>query len=170
MIGVTFGLSLEVTRRYDPSVTTKAEWIITSCEQCGSPIRQLDDPGRRRAYCSNACRQRAYRARGGRASGTRYESAGAQRRREQEEAWERQKAKAEQERQRAYERRHDSPWTPPKERPGWCGDRFGDDPVRKAKRRRARLLWERSVHQGTNEHEAQACWERAEKIRAEYGL
>ena len=41
--------------------------------------RPLAGPGRRQQYCSHACRQKAYRQRGGRASGT----TGAQRRRQQ---------------------------------------------------------------------------------------
>jgi hypothetical protein len=50
------------------------------CDQCNQPLpRPLAGPGRRQQYCSHACRQKAYRQRGGRASGT----TGAQRRRQQ---------------------------------------------------------------------------------------
>lgn len=41
------------------------------CEACGARLpRSTDNRGRERAYCNAACKQRAYRARGGRASGT----------------------------------------------------------------------------------------------------
>ena len=50
------------------------------CDQCDQPLpRPLAGPGRYQQYCSRACRQKAYRQRGGRASGT----TGAQRRRQQ---------------------------------------------------------------------------------------
>ncbi|GAA1659716.1 TetR/AcrR family transcriptional regulator [Glycomyces endophyticus] len=35
---------------------------ITACQMCGAPVRQTA-AGRRRAYCSRACQQRAYRRR-----------------------------------------------------------------------------------------------------------
>lgn len=45
--------------------------ISRPCEQCGRGLpRSWTNEGRPRIYCSAACRQRAYRARGGRASGT----------------------------------------------------------------------------------------------------
>jgi len=48
------------------------------CAQCGARLpRPLPGLGRLLVYCSAACRQKAYRGRGGRASGT----TGAQRRR-----------------------------------------------------------------------------------------
>ena len=39
--------------------------ISTVCRQCAGTFTQPDDPGRRAEFCSNACRQKAYRARGG---------------------------------------------------------------------------------------------------------
>jgi len=51
---------------------------VSTCEQCGIQLsRPLPGAGRRMIFCSAACRQKAYRARGGHASGT----TGAQRRR-----------------------------------------------------------------------------------------
>ncbi|MCY7289414.1 MAG: hypothetical protein LH624_14505 [Cryobacterium sp.] len=51
---------------------------VSTCEQCGSRLpRPLPGSGRRMIFCSPACRQKAYRVRGGQASGT----TGAQRRR-----------------------------------------------------------------------------------------
>jgi hypothetical protein len=40
------------------------------CEQCGAQLPRSQVTGRRRDFCSDACRQANYRARGGRASGT----------------------------------------------------------------------------------------------------
>lgn len=154
-------------------MTTKVEWVQTTCGcGCGVTFRQLRDPGREREYLNNAHKQRAYRARNPHKnhSGSRPESESARRRREQEEAWEQAKVKAEQERQRAYERRHGEPWRPPQERPAWSWPKDGDDGTRRTKRTRAAKLWERAVHPGTNEHEAKACWERAERIRSDFGL
>jgi hypothetical protein len=43
---------------------------VDNCAGCRQPLpRRPQGAGRRRIYCSPACRQRAYRARGGRASG-----------------------------------------------------------------------------------------------------
>jgi len=47
------------------------------CEQCGQRLPRPLPTGRPMSYCSPACRQKAYRARGGQTSGT----TGAQRRR-----------------------------------------------------------------------------------------
>ncbi len=45
--------------------------VATTCAQCGGRLpRPLPGPGRLPVYCTPACRQKAYRARGGRASGT----------------------------------------------------------------------------------------------------
>jgi hypothetical protein len=50
------------------------------CTECGQRLpRSLPGPGRLQQYCTPACRQKAYRRRGGQASGT----TGAQRRRQQ---------------------------------------------------------------------------------------
>ena len=63
-------------------------WRVTisgmrECAGCGQRLpRPLPGAGRPMAYCSPACRQRAYRARGGRASGT----TGAERRRRARQA------------------------------------------------------------------------------------
>ncbi|MGW7596177.1 hypothetical protein ACWGK9_44965, partial [Streptomyces rubiginosohelvolus] len=42
----------ETSRRYE-----------TPCPQCGNPVSRPASTGRPRTYCSDACRQRAYRAR-----------------------------------------------------------------------------------------------------------
>jgi hypothetical protein len=51
-----------------------------NCAECGQRLpRPIPGPGRTQQYCNHACRQKAYRRRGGRASGT----TGAQRHRQQ---------------------------------------------------------------------------------------
>ena len=37
--------------------------IWRDCEHCGREFSQPDDPGRKRRFCSDACKQAAYRAR-----------------------------------------------------------------------------------------------------------
>jgi hypothetical protein len=51
------------------------------CGQCGQTLPRPLPTGRSMQYCSHACRQKAYRQRGGRASGT----TGAQRHRQQKQ-------------------------------------------------------------------------------------
>jgi hypothetical protein len=66
--------TLTALARYDMGVRT--------CGECGQRLpRAYSDAGRPRVYCSDACRQRAYRRRGGVASGT----TGAERRRRERE-------------------------------------------------------------------------------------
>lgn len=150
--------------------------MTSSCRMCGVTFHQPDDPGRKREFCSNACRQRAYRARGGRASGTRRESARQQQRRREEEAWAREEARKEQERQRSEDRRrqrsssgaytHSSAYAGDR----WTWARDGDTTDQARWRRRCRLLMDRASHASTDTHEANACREKAEKLRERYGL
>jgi hypothetical protein len=44
-------------------MVTDPTWIWRDCQHCGTPFAQPDDPGRKRRYCSSACRPGAYRAR-----------------------------------------------------------------------------------------------------------
>jgi hypothetical protein len=169
-----------VTWRYSPPVTTTTDRCSKcnrtfdehlTCAQCGRPNPQPYDPGSYREYCSNACRQRAYRARGGRASGTRYESAGSRARREQEEAWAREEERKERERQRSYRRRYGFDEPAPEGMPGWCTSRPPTDtPQQRRARERAYKLFTRAMHKGTGKDEAETCRLMAEKIRAKHGL
>jgi len=53
------------------TVARYAIGMDTTCAQCGARLPlPLPGPGRLPVYCTHACRQKAYRARGGRASGT----------------------------------------------------------------------------------------------------
>jgi hypothetical protein len=44
-------------------MVTTIRMIRSSCAWCGAGFEQPDDPGRKRRYCSAACKQAAYRAR-----------------------------------------------------------------------------------------------------------
>jgi hypothetical protein len=144
----------------------KVRVIYRTCPACGRRFGQPDDPGRKRRFCSDACKQAAYRARK-RAS----EQA---RQRAEEEA--RHRAREEQAR-RARER------TPPPHagtsRPGpycaGCGGHRGphtvhhDQAAHDRARRRYDGLSAKADSTGFPE-EADACRTKAEQLRAKYGL
>jgi hypothetical protein len=160
--------------RYDRLVTIKVEWIETVCGcGCGVTFRQLRDPGKEREYLNNAHKQRAYRARNPHKnhSGTRAETPGARRRREEREAWASEEARREKERQRSYRRRYGFTPPPPTGVPSWCFPVTGE-PARKARARdRAYKLYTRSLrptHEGDGE--AATARQRAEEIRVEWQL
>lgn len=148
--------------------------IITStCKGCGRHFTQPDDPGKKRQFCSAACKQRDYRQRGGRASGTRYESESARRRREEQEAFAREEARREQERQRSRQRRGGQRGHDTSHRPDWCqpgAGTFTDTPAQAKGRHRAGLLYDRAEHAGTPAEEPTACREAAERIRKTHNL
>jgi hypothetical protein len=145
-----------------------AETIVADCPSCGRTFEQPFDPGKRRVYCSNACRQREYRARGGRASGTRQQSESARQRQEEAEAWAREQAKREQARERMRRNRGKGEEHIPT--PPWCAECPSDTTTQARARRTARLLWTRAAHQGTTEHEATSCKAKAEHLRSKHGL
>lgn len=157
--------------RYTWGMTTPGTWT-RPCRQCWQEFEQPFDPGRTREYCSNACRQKSYRARGGRASGTHRPSPRAEQKRREQEAWAADEARKERERQRSRERRA-TPGARGAERivtPEWTLPRWQDTPAQAKKREVCRLLYVRALHEGTDAPEAQACQQAADKIRARYGL
>jgi hypothetical protein len=147
--------------------------IWRTCPSCGAGLEQPDDPGRKRVYCSRACQQAAYRARQ-RTSAGRHSS-----RRDRRQDW-----RSTGHEQRRHEpgserpgggRRHDQRdqqhqqrWPPPHgangQRPG-AGS--GNDLAR-IRRIIAALL--RKAAATSYPHEAAACREKAEVLRAKYGL
>ena len=142
--------------------------IRTACAHCGSRFEQPDDPGRKRRFCSAACKQAAYRARKRREQQAR--------RRAEEEAARR----AREEARRARERAHHRP--PPhagSSRPGpYCGACGGhrgahtyhhDQAAHDRARRRYDGLCAKAASTGFPE-EAAACRAKAEQLRAKYGL
>lgn len=142
--------------------------VTSVCAGCGVTFEQPADPGRRRLYHDNACRQRAYRARGGRASGTRTSKAQQEQRRAEEEAWAEAQAKRERERERSQRRRGRG-----EERldvPDWCRPVAADAPDRARKRTTCEALMKRAAHAGTPEAEARECRKKAQTLRVIYAL
>jgi len=151
--------------------------IYQDCEYCGVEFGQPDDPGRKRRFCSNACRQAAYRARVRNARRAREE-------REREEAWHRaeeeaRRAREEDRRRRRARQDRQPPPHPGRGRPqSWCGPCGGDrgphtfhhDNVahERARRRYEALCRKAAV---TNfAYEAEACRAKAEQLQGKYGL
>jgi endogenous inhibitor of DNA gyrase (YacG/DUF329 family) len=144
--------------------------IYRTCPTCGTRFGRPDDPGRKRRFCSDACKQAAYRAR----------------KREREQA--RQRARDEEARRRAREEqarrtRDRSRRTPPphagSSRPGpycaGCGGHCGphtfhhDQAAHDRARRRYDGLHAKAASTGFPE-EAAACRAKAEQLRAKYAL
>jgi hypothetical protein len=153
------------------------QMIWQDCERCGKPFAQPYDPGRRRQFCSNACRQSAYRAR------VRYAKQARERREREEQAhrWQEEARRAEEEaRRRSRQRSRRQP--PPHagtSRPGsWCGACGGtraphtfhhDSAAHERAQRRYEAL-RRKATSTTFPEEAAACHAKAEQFRAKYGL
>jgi hypothetical protein len=130
--------------------------IWRDCEHCGTPFSQPDDPGRKRRFCADACKQAAYRAR------KRYADQ-ARRRAEEERA--RQRAREEQRRRDEQARQHAGRRPPPH-----AGtSRPGDTPEQARARRRYEALL-RKAASTTFPAEAAACRIKAEQLRQKYGL
>ena len=143
--------------------------IYQDCEYCGTRFGQPDDPGRKRRFCSNACRQAAYRARVRHGQRAREQ-------REREEA--RRRAEEERRGRRARQDRESPPRAGAGRQRSWCGACGGyrglhtthhDDTAHERARRRYEALHRKAA--GTNfAHEAEACRSKAEELRAKYGL
>jgi len=142
--------------------------IYRTCPTCGRTFGQPDDPGRKRRYCSDACKQAAYRTRKREREQARQRAEEDARRRREEQA------------RRARERARRTP--PPHagtSRPhpgcGACGGRRGphtlhhDQTAHDRARRRYDGLCAKADRTGFPE-EAAACRAKAEQLRAKYGL
>ncbi len=151
--------------------------IYQDCEHCGISFGQPDDPGRKRRFCSNACRQAAYRARvrNGRRAREEREREEARHRAEEEAR----RARDEERRRRRARQDHQPPPRTGTSQPrSWCGACGGyrgshtthhDDAAHERARRRYEALRRKAA--GTNfVHEAEACQAKAEELRAKYGL
>ncbi|HEY3036910.1 MAG TPA: DUF2786 domain-containing protein [Streptosporangiaceae bacterium] len=149
-------------------MATTIRMIRCRCEQCGTSFEQPDDPGRKRRFCSAACKQAAYRQRKRREQQAR--------RRAEEEAARRAREEARRARERARRR------PPPhagSSRPGpfcgACGGHRGshtyhhDQAAHDRARRRYDGLHAKAASTGFPE-EAAACRAKAEQLRAKYGL
>ena len=130
--------------------------IYRTCPACGRRFGQPDDPGRKRRFCSDACKQAAYRAR---------------------------KRASEQSRQRAehgsvHARFAHAPHTGTSRPGAFCGSCGGhrgshtvhhDQAAHDRARRRYDGLSAKADSTGFPE-EAAACRAKAEQLRAKYGL
>jgi endogenous inhibitor of DNA gyrase (YacG/DUF329 family) len=136
--------------------------IYRTCPACGRRFGQPDDPGRKRRFCSDACKQAAYRAR----------------KRAREQARQRAEDDAHR-RARDRARTHRPPPHAGSSRPGpfcgACGGRRGphtlhhDQAAHERARRRYDGLSAKAASTGFPE-EADACRTKAEQLRAKYGL
>ncbi len=150
-------------------MATTIRMIRTACAHCGASFEQPDDPGRKRRFCSAACKQAAYRARKRREQQAR--------RRAEEEAARRAREEARRARERA--RAHRPPPHAGSSRPGpYCGACGGhrgahthhhDQAAHDRARRRYDGLCAKAASTGFPE-EAAACRAKAEQLRAKYGL
>jgi endogenous inhibitor of DNA gyrase (YacG/DUF329 family) len=136
--------------------------IYRTCPACGRRFGQPDDPGRKRRFCSDACKQAAYRAR----------------KRAREQARQRAEDDAHR-RARDRARTHRPPPHAGSSRPGpfcgACGGHRGphtlhhDQAAHERARRRYDGLSAKAASTGFPE-EADACRTKAEQLRAKYGL
>jgi hypothetical protein len=163
-------------------MVTDSTWIWRDCQHCGTPFAQPNDPGRKRRFCSGACRTGAYRARKRHQEQADHE----RQRRAQEQARQdarRQRDQQDQQQRRQRERARQRASQPPPHagtsRPGtWCGPCGGlrgphtyhhDDQAYQRARRRYEGLSAKAA--GTSyPHEADACHAKAEALRDKYGL
>jgi predicted nucleic acid-binding Zn ribbon protein len=126
--------------------------IYRTCPTCGASFGQPDDPGRKRRFCSDACKQAAYRTR---------------------------KRAREQQARRARDRARRTPPHAGTSRSGpYCGACGGhrgphtmhhDQAAHDRARRRYDGLHAKADSTGFPE-EAAACRAKAEQLRAKYGL
>jgi hypothetical protein len=147
--------------------------IWRDCEHCGREFSQPDDPGRKRRFCADACKQAAYRARKRHADQARRRAEEDAARRAHEER----RRRDEQARQR--QRAHRPPPHAGSSRPGpfcgACGGHRGphtahhDQAAHDRARRRYEGLRAKAAATGFAE-EAAACRAKAEQLRAKYGL
>jgi hypothetical protein len=151
--------------------------IWRTCPSCYASFEQPDDPGRKRVYCSRACQQAAYRARQRTSAGQR---TGRQDRRQdwRSQHHEQRRQRAGSERPGADQRHHqrrdqhtgqrEQRRPPPGSANGPRPGATGSDDLAHIRRIIAALL--RKAAATSFPHEAAACREKAEALRAKYGL
>jgi hypothetical protein len=148
--------------------------IWRTCPSCFGSFEQPDDPGRKRVYCSRACQQAAYRARQRSSSGQ--QRAGRQDWRSERQEQRHQRAGSErpgagqrhQRRQDGQDQQHRQRRPPPGSANGHRPSATGGDELARIRRIIAALL--RKAAATSFPHEATACREKAEALRAKYGL
>jgi hypothetical protein len=147
--------------------------IWRTCPSCGTSFEQPDDPGRKRVYCSRACQQAAYRARQRTSAGQRTgrhdwrsQSHGQRRQRpgsQRPGADQRHRKRQDQHTGHREQRR-----PPPHSANGQRSGAGSGDDLARIRRIIAALL--RKAAATSFPHEAAACREKAEALRAKYGL
>ena len=142
--------------------------IWRTCPSCGSSFEQPDDPGRKRIYCSRACQQAAYRARQRTSAGQHHS------RQDRRQDW--RSERHEQRRQRpgshqagaGQRHRQHTGQPPPHSANGQHRTAGSGDDLARIRRIIAALL--RKADATSYPHEAAACRDKAETVRAKYGL
>ena len=143
--------------------------IWRTCPSCFGSFEQPDDPGRKRVYCSRACQQAAYRTRQRTGAG---QHSSRQDRRSDHHEQRRQRAGSE--RPGAGQRHHqhtgqrEQHRPPPHNANGQRPGATGGDDLARIRRIIAALL--RKAAATSFPHEAAACREKAEALRAKFGL
>jgi hypothetical protein len=134
--------------------------VTSTCKNCGVTFEQFTDPGRRRQFCSSACRQAAYRARTGK---TGHEAASQRKAHEQE--------RRERDARRARERRaREAQEQAARTGADWTRPRATDTPAQAKARARGRKLLDLAQHPRTNPHEADNARNFAERLRKKHGF
>jgi Protein of unknown function (DUF2786) len=147
--------------------------IWRDCEHCGRAFSQPDDPGRKRRFCTDACKQAAYRARKRHADQARRRAEEESARRAREER--RRRDEQARQRQRAYRPPPHAGSSRPGHFCGPCGGHRGphtthhDQAAHERARRRYKGLRAKAASTGFAE-EAAACQAKAEQLRTKYGL
>jgi hypothetical protein len=147
--------------------------IWRTCPSCFGSFEQPDDPGRKRVYCSRACQQAAYRARQRTSAGQR---SSRQDWRSEHQGQRRERARSERpgagqrhhQRQDRQDQQHRQRRPPPGSANGHRPSATGGDELARIRRIIAALL--RKAAATSFPHEAAACREKAEALRAKYGL
>jgi hypothetical protein len=148
--------------------------IWRTCPSCFGSFEQPDDPGRKRVYCSRACQQAAYRARqrtsaGQQRTGRQDWHSGRQEQRRQRAGSERPGADQRQHRRQEWQdQQHRQRRPPPGSANGHGPSATGGDELARTRRIIAALL--RKAAATSFPHEAAACRDKAEALRAKYGL
>jgi hypothetical protein len=147
--------------------------IWRTCPSCGASFEQPDDPGRKRVYCSRACQQAAYRARQRTSTG---QHTGRQDWRSERHEQRRQRPRSERpgagqrhhRRQNEHTGHRDQRRAPPGSANGQRPGATSGDDLARIRRIIAALL--RKAAATSFPHEAAACRQKAEALRAKYGL
>jgi hypothetical protein len=143
--------------------------IWRTCPSCYASFEQPDDPGRKRVYCSRACQQAAYRARQRTSAG---QHTGREDWRSERHEQRRQHPRSERpgagQRHEEHRQQHQQRRPPPHSANGHRPGNASSDDLARIRSIIAALL--RKAAATTYPHEAAACREKAEALRAKYGL